>query len=115
MNPNRFHPGAGARRRGVIALAAMAALAWAVPGIAGDRVDPLAATVAERSSMIEHSFVALAEAMPAEKYGFKPAEGQFEGVRTFGEQVKHVACANYGFFRQIAKQEPPASRLARAW
>jgi uncharacterized damage-inducible protein DinB len=52
--------------------------------------------------------VALAEAMPAEKYGFKPTEGQFEGVRTFGEQVKHVACANYGFFRQIAKQEPPA-------
>ena len=96
-------------------VAATAALTWAVPGIAGDRVDPLAATVAERSSMIEHSFVALAEAMPAEKYGFKPAEGQFEGVRTFGEQVKHVACANYGFFRQIAKQEPPASRLARAW
>lgn len=54
------------------------------------------------------SFVALAEAMPAEKYGFVPTAGEFTGVRSFGEQVKHVACANFGFFKQIEGKTPPA-------
>ena len=119
MKPDHDRPAGPTSRRDVPRLAALAAavaaLAWAAPGLAHARVDPMAAAVIERFTMIERSFLALAEAMPAEKYGFKPAEGQFEGVRTFGEQVKHVACADYGFFRQIAKQEPPASRLARAW
>jgi hypothetical protein len=52
--------------------------------------------------------VNLAEAMPAEKYGFKPTNGEFKDVRTFGEQVKHVACANFAFFSEIEKKEPPA-------
>lgn len=54
------------------------------------------------------SFVALAEAMPAEKYGFVPTTGEFTGVRSFGEQVKHVACANFAFFNQIEGKTPPA-------
>jgi uncharacterized damage-inducible protein DinB len=67
----------------------------------------MAAAVAQSFTMIEQSFVSLAEAMPAEKYGFKPANGEFAGARTFGEQVKHVACANFGFFNEIEKKEPP--------
>ena len=43
---------------------------------------------------IEHDFTALAEAMPEDKWNFKPTQGEFSGARTFGEQVKHVACAN---------------------
>jgi uncharacterized damage-inducible protein DinB len=58
--------------------------------------------------MIERSFVGLAEAMPAERYGFKPGDGAFTGVRTFGEQIKHVACGNFGFFNEIEKKDPPA-------
>ena len=46
--------------------------------------------------------------MPADKYDFKPSEGKFENVRTFAEQVKHVACANFAFFNQIEKITPPA-------
>ena len=42
-----------------------------------------------------------------EKYAFKPTNGEFEEVRTFGEQVKHVACINFGFFNEIEKREPP--------
>ena len=76
--------------------------------IAQDKIDPMAATVAQWFTMIEHSFIALADAMPAEKYGFKPTEGNFENARTFAEQVKHVACANFGFFNQIEKIDPPA-------
>jgi len=68
----------------------------------------MAATVAQRFTMIERSFVGLAEAMPAERYGFKPGDGAFTGVRTFGEQIKHVACGNFGFFNEIEKKDPPA-------
>jgi DinB family protein len=49
---------------------------------------------------LEKEFVSAAEAMPEEKYDFAPAAtmGEFKGVRTFGEQVKHVAQSNYYFF-----------------
>jgi hypothetical protein len=46
--------------------------------------------------------------MPADKYGFAPKDGEFKGVRTFGEQVKHVACANVAFFNEVEHKEPPA-------
>lgn len=50
--------------------------------------------------MMESEFVGAAEAMPEDKYDFAPAAtmGDFKGVRTFGDQVKHVAEANYYFF-----------------
>jgi hypothetical protein len=69
--------------------------------------DPLAAAVAPMLTMLEHDFVALAEAMPADKYGFKPTNGEFKAARTFGEQVKHVACANFAFYDQVEKKTPP--------
>lgn len=52
-------------------------------------------------------FLAVAEAMPEEKYSFIPTVGNFEGVRSFAEQVKHVACANYAFFNEIEGKTPP--------
>lgn len=50
--------------------------------------------------LMESEFVSAAEAMPEDKYDFAPpvTAGEFKGVRTFGEQVKHVADANYYFF-----------------
>jgi uncharacterized damage-inducible protein DinB len=45
--------------------------------------------------------VATAEAMPAEKYNFAPTSGDFKGVRTFGQQVTHVAQAQYFFFSKF--------------
>jgi hypothetical protein len=75
---------------------------------AQDRVDPMAETVGRWFTMIEQSFVPLADAMPADKYGFKPTGAGFADVRTFGEQVKHVACGNFAFFNEIEKKEPPA-------
>ena len=68
----------------------------------------MADTVAQWFSMIERQFVSLADAMPGDKYGFAPTNGEFKGVRTFGEQVKHVACANFGFFNEVEHKEPPA-------
>jgi hypothetical protein len=48
----------------------------------------------------EANFVATAEAMPEDKYDFAPPAtlGEFKGVRSFGEEVKHVAQANAFFF-----------------
>lgn len=47
---------------------------------------------------IESEFLGAAEAMPADKYGYAPSNGKFDGVRTFGQQVQHVIGANYHFF-----------------
>ena len=95
-------------RSQILNLVFVASLMFASSSIAQEQIDPMAATVAQWFTMIEQSFIALADAMPAEKYGFKPTNGEFEHVRTFGEQVKHVACANFAFFNQIEKKEPPA-------
>ncbi|MBI3472688.1 MAG: DinB family protein [Candidatus Solibacter usitatus] len=95
--------------RNLIAMIAVAAcLTFPGRGAGQETIDPLAAAVAQRFTMIERSFIGLADAMPAEKYGFKPTDGEFKDVRTFGEQVKHVACSNFGFFNEIEKKEPPA-------
>lgn len=42
--------------------------------------------------------ISAAEAMPADKYNFVPTAGKFDGVRSFGAQVQHIAQANYEFF-----------------
>ena len=51
--------------------------------------------------------ISAAEAMPEDKYDFKPTAGAFSNVRTFAEQLKHVACANLGFAAEVRKQTPP--------
>ncbi len=42
--------------------------------------------------------ISAAEAMPADKFNFAPSTGDFKGVRTFGEQVAHIAAAQYYYF-----------------
>src|SRR5579863_1814499 len=59
-------------------------------------------------SNLEHDFVPAAEAMPEEKFGFAPSNGEFKGVRTFGEQIKHVAAVNYELGAAILSEKPPA-------
>ncbi|MGB8786034.1 MAG: DinB family protein [Candidatus Acidiferrales bacterium] len=55
----------------------------------------------------EKGFLSVAEAMPETKYSYIPTGGNFEGVRSFGEQVKHVACAQFAFFNEIEGKTPP--------
>jgi uncharacterized damage-inducible protein DinB len=55
----------------------------------------------------EKGFLGVAEAMPEDKYSYIPTQGNFEGVRSFGEQVKHVACAHFAFFNEIERKTPP--------
>src|SRR5689334_6413276 len=65
----------------------------AVPApVPGNRV----ATIFQNQlTLVENDVVSLAQAMPAERYDFKPTNGEFTGVRTFGEQVKHLATMIY--------------------
>jgi uncharacterized damage-inducible protein DinB len=58
-------------------------------------------------SNVEHEFVPAAEAMPEDKFGFAPTNGEFKGVRTFGEQIKHVAAVNYELGAAILEEKPP--------
>ena|SRR5277367_6222984 len=44
---------------------------------------------------VEGEVVSLAEAMPAELFDFAPTQGEFKGVRTFAQQMKHIATVNY--------------------
>ena len=45
---------------------------------------------------VQTEIVAAAEDMPAVKYSFAPTEGEYKGVRTFGQQVRMNASARGG-------------------
>src|SRR5262249_15597093 len=64
----------------------------------------------------EYEFRSAAEAMPEEKYGYRPgAPGKFiepapfgpTELRTFAEQIKHVACSNFAFAAELDGKKPP--------
>jgi uncharacterized damage-inducible protein DinB len=57
---------------------------------------------------IEKEIVGAAEAMPADKYGFTPTDGEFKGVRTFGQQVKHLAATNHILAAAALGEDPPS-------
>jgi uncharacterized damage-inducible protein DinB len=52
--------------------------------------------------------------MPEEKYSFAPANGEFAGVRTFAQQVKHIAANNYGMSTRIEGKKPSADQLSES-
>jgi uncharacterized damage-inducible protein DinB len=56
---------------------------------------------------LQRTFLPLAMAMPEDKYDYAPTSGDFKGVRTFGQQVKHVAATNYIFASAITGEKPP--------
>ena len=58
-------------------------------------------------NIAKSEFVSAADAMPEDKYSFAPTTGEFKGVRTFAEQVKHVAAVNYIFGASILQEKPP--------
>ena len=58
-------------------------------------------------SGVEGEFVSAADAMPEEKYSFAPSNGEFKGVRTFAQQVRHVAAVNYMIGAAIVGEKSP--------
>jgi uncharacterized damage-inducible protein DinB len=71
-------------------------------------------------SLYESEVVPVAKAMPADKYSFAPSAStfaagspeKFDGVRTFGQQVTHVALANYYFYSSISGMKPDVDMAA---
>jgi uncharacterized damage-inducible protein DinB len=56
----------------------------------------------EEVNYYEKRYTRLAEAMPAEKYTWRPAEG----VRSVGEVFTHIISANYGVARSLGTLAP---------
>jgi len=61
-----------------------------------DQKATFAAVFDHSLSSVENEFVSAAEAMPDDKFNFAPTQGEFKGVRTFAQQIKHVAAVNVG-------------------
>jgi uncharacterized damage-inducible protein DinB len=61
---------------------------------------------------VEREFVEAAEAMPEDKFNFTPVTlgikgSEYKGVKTFAEEVRHVAATNFLFWAPIAGEKPP--------
>jgi hypothetical protein len=69
--------------------------------------DPVADAFHRQLDLVEHDVIGLAEAMPAEKYVFQPRDGAFEGVRSFGEQVRHLATVVYVTAAILLQEKSP--------
>ena len=60
------------------------------------------------SRVIEKEVISAVDAMPADKFGFVPTDGEFKGVRTFGQMVKHLSATNHILAAAALGEEPPA-------
>ncbi len=57
--------------------------------------------------MVEWEVVSAAEAMPDDKYDFRPTQGEFKDVRTFGEQFRHIGYVNYMIASMLTGEKNP--------
>jgi uncharacterized damage-inducible protein DinB len=74
----------------------------------------IASTIDREISLIEKEVLEAAEAMPEDKYDFSPEKlnipgSDYKGVRTFGEQLKHIAASNYLIWSPITGEKPSDS------
>lgn len=60
------------------------------------------------SRVTEKEITSAVDAMPADKFGFAPTDGEFKGVRTFGQMVKHFSATNYILAAAALGEESPA-------
>jgi len=69
----------------------------------------------ELLNLFQQEFMGVAQAMPADKYGFAPTPAtfapsqgaKFDGVRTFAQEISHVTTANYYFASKILGEKMP--------
>jgi uncharacterized damage-inducible protein DinB len=72
-----------------------------------DEKKTLSQVVDSATARVERDFVPAAEAMPEDKYSFAPTNGEFKGVRTFADEIKHVAATNYLVASLILGEKSP--------
>jgi uncharacterized damage-inducible protein DinB len=74
------------------------------PGVTGYRSEVLAEVIVQESK-----FTRLAEAIPAEKYSWRPSPD----VRSFAEVFLHVSAANYNLYKLVGEQPPAGLDIAK--
>jgi hypothetical protein len=72
----------------------------------------IAAAVDREVSNAEGQIVDAAEAMPEDKFNFSPESlnisgGDYKGVRTFAQEVKHIAASNFAIWSPLTTDEFP--------
>jgi uncharacterized damage-inducible protein DinB len=72
----------------------------------------IASAIDREISLVEKEVVEAAEAMPEDKFDFSPEKlnvsgSEYKGVRTFGQQLKHIAASNYLIWSPITGEKPP--------
>jgi hypothetical protein len=94
--------------RNVLFGCAVAAICAAVT-LAADAPAPAIGKIFDgQVKMIEGEVVSLAEAMPADKYDFAPSAGEFKGVRTFSQQMTHIAWVTYAVAAAALGEKNPS-------
>ena len=88
-------------------LLSAAALALTMTLIAHSQTVKATDELQAQLKVVESQFVPAAEAMPADKYDFAPTQGEFKTVRTFAEEVRHVAATNFDLAAAILGEKPP--------
>jgi len=97
---------------GVIGMTAAAARVLAQGGASGQQQPPTVTSVLNMHyGIVEQEVVSAAEAMPEDKYSFAPTNGEFKGVRTFAQQVKHIGFANHLFFGPLVGEAIDAKSI----
>jgi hypothetical protein len=96
---------------GLLALQPQAARPETPPATANAEMASPAKSYDVLLSNCEQVMVGVAKAMPADKYDFTPASlgvanFKFNGIRTFAQQVQHVAQQNYDFFSKVGRMKP---------
>ncbi len=58
---------------------------------------------------LEGELVPAVEAMPEKGFDFAPKDGEFKNVRTFAQQIRHIAADNYNVSAAILREKPPVA------
>lgn len=84
----------------------------AKPAASPEAARTFAGEVEREINGVEREFVEAAEAMPEDKFNFTPTTldikgSEYKGVKSFAEEVRHVAATNFLFWGPIAGEKPP--------
>ena len=95
------------RKAGTLAILILATAAVAQMPKPTDEHRPASMILDHTVLNLENEFIPAAEAMPEDKFGFAPTNGEFKGVRTYAQQIKHVAAVNYELGAAILEEKSP--------
>jgi DinB superfamily len=93
---------------------AQAAKPATTPKAQAKKTEPptIASAIDQQVSILEREFVGAAEAMPDDKFNFTPVSlningSEYKGVKTFAEEVRHVAATNFMLWGAVTGDKPP--------